>query len=387
MTMKKVLFLIEDFGCGGAERVLCTLLNNLDTTEYHITVCTITGGGELEAQLPTTISLFAILKCSGKEGVFQSLWYRIKYNLIYHWLPTWLVYHLFVSKGYDVEVAFVEGFATKLLAASSNKKANKVAWVHCDLKEFPWPVNTGVFKSLDEEKTAYSKYDEVAVVSEASKNHFIEIYGLADRTRCIYNPIDRKAIRELASLGKRDARDRRFRFVSVGRLTEAKGYDRLIEAAARLKREGLGFELWIIGEGSDRSLLEKRVEESGLTNVVKFLGFQKNPYQYLNQCDCFVCSSRTEGYSLVIAEAMCVGLPVISTRCAGPEEILDGGRYGVMVENSTEGLYVGMSMVLKMMNLNRLKQLSVERAKSFDLEKTMREVYDVLGACNANVRK
>lgn len=292
----------------------------------------------------------------------------------------WLVYRLFVPKGYDVEVAFVEGYATKLLAASSNKKAKKVAWVHCDLKEFPWPVNTGVFKSLDEEKAAYSKYDEVTVVSKASKNHFVEIYGLADRTRCIYNPIDRKAIGELASLGKRDSEDKRFRFVSVGRLTEAKGYDRLIEAAARLKRDGLVFELLLVGEGSDRALLEKQVTVSGLADVVKFLGFQKNPYQYLNQCDCFVCSSRTEGYSLVIAEAMCVGLPVISTRCAGPEEILDGGKYGVMVENSMEGLYEGLKKVLTMQDLRGMKHLSAERAKSFDLERTMQEVYEVLGS-------
>lgn len=377
--MKKVLFLIEDFGCGGAERVLCTLLSNLDTAEYDIKVCAITEGGELESQLPS-ITLHTILNHSALDRIFNFLLYRIKYNLIYHCLPMWLVYRLFVPKGFDVEVAFVEGFATKLLAASTNKRAKKVAWVHCDLMEFPWPVNTGVFKSLNEEKAAYSKYDEVAVVSEASKSHFIEIYGLADRTRCIYNPIDRRAIEKLASIAKRDPEDSRFRFVSVGRLTEAKGYDRLIEACVRLMREGFDFELWIVGEGSDRALLEKQVKECGLTNMVKFLGFQKNPYQYLNQCDCFVCSSRTEGYSLVIAEAMCVGMPVISTRCAGPEEILDGGKYGVMVENSTEGLYEGMKKVLAMQDLSRLKQFSVERARSFDLEKTMQEVYEVLGA-------
>lgn len=376
--MKKVLFLIEDFGCGGAERVLCTLLNNIDTTKYDIEVCTITGGGELESQLPSTISLHTILKHSATDIFFKNLWYKIKYNLICHWLPLRLVYRLFVPKGFDVEVAFVEGFATKLLAASSNKKAKKVAWVHCDLKEFPWPVNTGVFKSLAEEKAVYAQYDEVAVVSETSKNHFVEIYGLADRTRCIYNPIDRKAIGELASLGKRDSEDNRFRFVTVGRLTEAKGYDRLIETSARLKREGFDFVLWIVGEGADRVLLEKQVQECGLADVVKLLGFQKNPYQYLNQCDCFVCSSRTEGYSLVIAEAMCVGLPVISTRCAGPEEILDGGKYGVMVDNSMEGLYEGLKRVMTMQDLSGLKQLSAERAKSFDLEKTMQNVYDIL---------
>lgn len=378
--MTKVLFFIESLAGGGAEKVLSTLVKHIDHTRYDVTVCTISGGGKYEKEVSDSVKYVAILKDPSSYTGIGKLWYVLKYKCIYEWLPIWLVYCLFVPKDYDVEVAFVEGFATKLLAVSSNKKAKKVAWVHCDLKEFPWPVYTGVFKSLDEEISAYSKYDEVAVVSEASKNHFVEIYGLADRTRCIYNPIDRKSIRALASLRKRALDDRRFRFVTVGRLTEAKGYDRLIEACSRLMCEGLDFELWIVGEGADRASLDKQVAGYGLTNVVKFLGFQKNPYQYLNQCDSFVCSSRTEGYSLVIAEAMCVGLPIISTRCAGPEEILDGGKYGVMVENSTDGLYEGMKKVLVMSDLRGLKQLSAERAKSFDLEQTMLEVYDVFGS-------
>lgn len=378
MNKQKVLFFIESLAGGGAEKVLSTLVKHIDQTRYDVTVCAISGGGKYEKEVADSVKYVSILKDPSSYTGIGKLWYVLKYKCIYEWLPMWLVYRLFVPKDYDVEVAFVEGFATKLLAASSNKKAKKVVWVHCDLKEFPWPVNTGVFKSLEEEKVAYSKYDEVAVVSEASKNHFVEIYGLADHTRCIYNPIDRKAIGQLASLGQRDLDDRRFRFGSVGRLTEAKGYDRLVEVCARLMREGLDFELWIVGEGSDRTLLEMQVKECGLTDNVKFLGFQKNPYQYLNQCDCFVCSSRTEGYSLVIAEAMCVGLPVISTRCAGPEEILDGGKYGVIVENSTDGLYEGMKRVLTMSDLCGLKLLSVERAGSFDLEKTMQGVYDIL---------
>lgn len=189
--MSKILFFIESLAGGGAEKVLSTLVKHFDHTRYDVTVCAISGGGKYEKEVADSVKYVSILRDSSSYTGIGKLWYVLKYKCIYEWLPMWLVYRLFVPKGYDVEVAFVEGYATKLLAASSNKKAKKVAWVHCDLKEFPWPVNTGVFKSLDEEKAAYSKYDEVTVVSKASKNHFVEIYGLADRTRCIYNPIDR----------------------------------------------------------------------------------------------------------------------------------------------------------------------------------------------------
>ena len=63
--------------------------------------------------------------------------------------------------------------------------------------------------------------------------------------------------------------------------------------------------------------------------------------------DIFVCSSRAEGFSLVIAEAMALGIPVISTYCSGPNELLQEGKYGVLVENTEEALYVGIKTVLK----------------------------------------
>lgn len=375
MQKTKVLFVMESLSGGGAEMVIHTLVKKFDYSKYDVTVCSLVDVGKYNAAIKSTCHYtYVIPDARGRSSLFR-LWCSILYHLVYFWLPLKWVYRLFLPKGFDTEVAFIEGFVTKLMQYSPMKK---VAWVHCDLKEFPWPVNTGIYKNLDEEKAAYARYDEIAVVSESSKKHFIEIYGLADRTCCIYNPIDRPLIRELASFGKREVTDSRFRFVTVGRLMQAKGYDRLVEASARLKQDGCDFDLWIIGEGEDRISLQNQVVQSGLSDNVKFLGFQANPYMYLNQCDCFVCSSRTEGYSLVIAEAMCVGLPVISTRCAGPEEILDDGKYGIMVENSTEGLYQGMKQILQRPNLNELKELSHQRAQNFDLKKTMEDVCNII---------
>lgn len=366
---------MESLSGGGAEMVLHTLVKKFDYSKYDVTVCSLVDVGKYNEAIRNTCHYtYVIPDATGRSALFR-LWCSMLYHLVYFWLPLRWVYRLFLPKGFDTEVAFIEGFVTKLMQYSPKQK---VAWVHCDLKEFPWPVNTGIYKHLDEEKAAYARYDEIAVVSESSKKHFIEIYGLADRTRCIYNPINRPLIRELASFGKRDANDTRFRFVTVGRLTEAKGFDRLIEACSRLKQDGYDFDLWIIGEGSDRKELEALNQKLGTTDTVRFLGFQANPHMYLNQCDCFVCSSRTEGYSLVIAEAMCVGLPVISTRCAGPEEILAGGKYGMMVETSTEGLYEGMKAIINKENLTDMAALSHQRAEAFDLTKTMNDVYNII---------
>ena len=372
---KKVLFVIESLSGGGAEMVLNTLVQKFDYNKYDVTVCSLVDVGKYNDAIKRTCNYkYVIPDSTGKSLLFR-LWCSLLYHLVYFWLPLKWVYKLFIPKGFDTEVAFIEGLVTKLLQYSYRRK---VAWIHCDLKEFPWPVDTGIYKNLGEEKKAYSQYDRIAVVSNLSKNHFIEIYGLDDRTRCIYNPIDKKLIRERAGSEKRDSKDSKFRFITVGRLTEAKGFDRLIEASARLKQDGFDFELWIVGEGADRGKFVAYSLELKVQEYVRFLGFQANPYMYMSQCDCFVCSSRTEGYSLVIAEAMCVGLPVISTRCAGPEEILEGGKWGGIVDNSTDGLYEGMRQMLIDNKTEEYKELSLERAKSFDIEKTMSEVYSVL---------
>lgn len=372
---KKVLFVVESLAGGGAEMVLKTLVQKFDYTRYDVTVCCLVDVGKYNETIKRACGYKYIIPNTIGRSILFHIWCSLLYHLVYFWLPLKWVYLFFFPKGFDIEVAFTEGYVTKLVQFSS---AKKVAWVHCDLKEFPWPVNTGIYKSEDEEKAAYSRYDEIAVVSESSKNHFIGLYGLAERTRCIYNPIDRNAIREKAIVGKRDFHDSKFRFVTVGRLTEAKGFDRLIEVTARLKQDGFDFELWIIGEGGERRKLEKLVADNALSDNVFFWGFQTNPHKYLNQSDCFVCSSRTEGYSLVIAEAMCVGLPVISTRCAGPEEILEGGKYGMLVDNTTEGLYEGMKNILSCNCLSAMAELSYQRAMAFDISKTMNEVYDII---------
>ena len=71
---------------------------------------------------------------------------------------------------------------------------------------------------------------------------------------------------------------------------------------------------------------------------MKLPGYRENPYSIVKQADLFVCSSIFEGYSTAVTEAVALGIPVLTTRCAGMDEILAGGTYGVIVDNSEEAL-------------------------------------------------
>lgn len=120
---------------------------------------------------------------------------------------------------------------------------------------------------------------------------------------------------------------------SLGNLRPAKGYDVLIRAAAQLKQKGLDCHFAIAGQGKGRladELLALR-KELQVEDCVHFIGFQADSAAFLSGIDLFVLSSTSEGFSISTIEAMASKLPIVVTRCGGPEEIIVGDRTGIMV--------------------------------------------------------
>lgn len=128
--------------------------------------------------------------------------------------------------------------------------------------------------------------------------------------------------------------------------------------------------LRILGEGTEWKELLRYKEQNELQDYVELMGFKKNPYPYIANSDLFVCSSRSEGYSLVIAESLVLGIPVLSTYCSGPNELLDEGRYGKLVKNDNNGsgLYEGLKQLLNdKVLLEKYRQKAIERGEFFHL--------------------
>ena len=136
-------------------------------------------------------------------------------------------------------------------------------------------------------------------------------------------------------------------FVSAGRLVEMKDHALLLQAFARFRRERAG-RVMIMGVGPLREELEALAVELDIAGDVAFLGFVQNPLPYMRQAAAFVLSSHAEGFGNVLVEAMGCGTPVVSVDCPhGPAEILDHGRYGVLVrQRNPAALAEGMAQVL-----------------------------------------
>jgi glycosyltransferase involved in cell wall biosynthesis len=119
--------------------------------------------------------------------------------------------------------------------------------------------------------------------------------------------------------------------VALGRLHEQKGFDVLMDAAARLRQMGLDFRLLIGGEGEEGVRLRAQAHRLGLGDTVVFQGWIDDRAAFLAQGDLMLVPSRYEPFGLVVIEALAAGLPVIASDLEGPREILDGGRLGAVV--------------------------------------------------------
>ncbi|HET6606668.1 MAG TPA: glycosyltransferase [Rhodopila sp.] len=120
-------------------------------------------------------------------------------------------------------------------------------------------------------------------------------------------------------------------FVTAGRMVPQKDHPTLLRALA-LHRRTMGGRLLFLGVGPLEPEMKALVAELGIEDAVDFLGFRSDAPAWFRQADAFVLSSRSEGFGNVLVEAMGCGTPVISTDCpCGPRDILDNGRYGLLV--------------------------------------------------------
>jgi glycosyltransferase involved in cell wall biosynthesis len=366
----KVLFFIESLAGGGAEKILSVIANHIDKSRFDVTVATVLANGVHVDAVRRAVRLRPMIRAR------KGLVYSILYHLIYFILsPKW-IHRIFLPRGSDVEIAFCEGFSTRIIAAG-NRRKRKIAWVHTDLEANPW--TDVVFRSTREQAECYRLFDTVACVSEGVKEAFERRFGVAART--IYNPVDSNAIRHASSLPK--SSEPRFRplFVTTGRLVEQKGYDRLLAIAARLRDEGMEFELWILGDGAGRGALEEYIARHNLSDRVTLWGFVDNPYPWIAAGDVFVCSSRSEGYSTAATEAIILGVPVVTTLCAGMRELLgdNGEGGGWIAPNDDNSLYEPLKKIATdPACLDPLRRAARRRGNDFSISTTMGTIEKLL---------
>lgn len=368
--MKKIVFLINTLNIGGAEHALIDIANALDKKVFDVTIKTIYDSNSFSDLVHEKVKIDSYYKTK-KNSLIDKVCRKVIYLKLKHFSNKRL-YKLLIKEKYDIEVAFLEGLPTKIIAGSTST-AKKIAWVHCDFK-----INNDsdyFFKNFEEQKETYQKYDEIYCVSENSKKSFEKRFNIKKNTFVMHNIIDEKTIKQ-KSLEKAELSND-FNIISVGRLTEQKAYERLVEAYSKaLNIIKIKTHLYIIGEGEERNKIETTIKKYKLEKQISLLGRQNNPYKYVGKCQLYVCSSKSEGYPLVIQEALALGIPILSTNCLNSEELFNGENFGLVVENSIEGITKGLIQLVN--NNSELCKIKKEIQKKYQQENSIEKIQSQL---------
>lgn len=341
---------------GGAEKVLRNLVNNMDQSRFDITVATAypVDAKQLLAPGIRYKSMFPA------ENRINRLRYRLE-------SAAGLAYALHLKGNYDVEVAYLECGATKIIAGSTNKKAKKIAWVHCDLERAFGTDGSFAAKCAP----WYAKYDRVACVSRRVKESFVSMFGDVPQADVVYNVVDSDEILHKAQEPLPAGVEKRKKTVLlVGRLSAPKNILRILKAHRKILNAGIEHDLWIVGEGEERAKIETFIAENDLQNSVTLFGFQQNPYAFMREADIMACSSDYEGFSTFVTEALVLGKPVVTTDVSGMRELLGDSEYGLITENDDEDFCRGL---VEMVNrdddlLLAMAQCARERGRSFEMD-------------------
>ena len=377
--MKSLLFLMPSLPGAGAEKVLIEILRHIDYTQYNVSLFLEYREGVYLQDVPDKVSIIAL---HGPNNLwFQRLhrrlvergWYAPFHELVYRRM----FLSLLRGKRYDTIISFMEGSAVKFHSYIFDKGKRNISWVHIDFQQKHWSLD--FFRDAEDERQCYEKMDKIIFVSNDAKTGFDSLFHLsAEKYAVHYNIIDADRIRRLSQMCTAEQK-KRFTICMLGRLNTQKRHDRAISVAKTLKELGYDFELWIIGDGELREKIENQINEAGLQDVVKLKGFINPPYSMLAQADIFLNTSEAEGFSLVVAEAFCLGIPVVSTNVSGPRELLGDSEYGILTSQEEKDI---ASAVRTMMDNSLLRKhysvMSITRSQMFDVDASMSAFYKLL---------
>jgi len=318
-TSTKVCFFLNNLNGGGAERVVVKLLNELIKEDVDIELVLSQKTGPYLKELSPTIRVIDLKSKSKILAILK------------------LAIHLRKTKP-NVIFSTITGANIIALIAKS------ISFVKCKsiIREANTPsmedkhlgIKTKLLSKLA--KKLYPTADCIVCVSKDSHSDFVSFFTDVDsnKIRVIYNPVvDSEFLNKMQQQPALAAPwlDRSPYFLGVGRLSEQKDFQSLIQAFAKV-REKHECRLIILGEGPLRESHKNQVDKLGISQDVWMPGFVENPYPYMLEAEAFVLSSRWEGLPNVLIQALATGTQIISTNCpSGPREILQNGLLGTLV--------------------------------------------------------
>ena len=381
---KKVAFIANCCVVGGVQTALINLLNSFDTEKYDVTLYTNFAGNPVIGRIPDNIRCIDLdeynikrvyNKAIGEHDYFTALKLMKNYALFritkdFYNKTAWLYRHIhFNDEHYDCVIAYNFGTSTIVLTNESFTAPKKVVWVHEDMPYF----SNNYIRNL-------CLFDKCFCVSEYMKNYFVvHCKEMTPKTDIFHNILNaneiiKKAQEPVAEIDKCG----KAAIVTVGRLGQEKGQIVIPETASLLKKSGIDFTWYIVGDGPVRNDIEQGIQKYHMENNICLLGTKENPYPYINACSIYVQTSTSEGWCLTTQEARILHKPCVVTDIPVMHEQFIDGVNGI-IANGTDAaaLYEGIMRLLSSQEL-RERIVNNLKAEPQDGAVEMQKLYDFL---------
>lgn len=331
IKMKDLLVIAKSLGGGGSEVALIEFLNHLNLRNYHVTLLLMDHDTEYKYRLKQEISIKYInftnniyYKMASMYSFYGKAIKKInlnKYIKIYNFIAK---HTEKIKRHYDIAIDFYGygSFTTAYLALNISA-TRKAFWLHDE--KMSWIKNVEQY---------FDYYNSICCVSKAIKTKFDKLFPKqSSKTIVFYNVINTNdIIYKSTQFYPSEFKNNCFNIVTVGRLTEQKGYDIAIKAASILKRKKLKFKWYAVGDGKDRNKLQKLILKKNLENNFVLLGRKDNPYPYIKYCDLFVLESRHEGYSVALVEARVLKKLIVTSTFPANKEQIKNNKNGLIAK-------------------------------------------------------
>ena len=310
--MKRLLFITWSMSYGyGTEKSLADIINRINTNEYMIDVLPLfkkSGSNILNNKINILDSLIDYTSKNFNEKKALDYYYYLLAN------PN--KFNRLIKNKYDCVIACNHNAPSYF--ASYIKNTPKIVWIRGDLSELDYnkvDVNSKEYNIIKQEfemqKNVFKEFDNIVVISESVKKALFNLFGIHENVVKIPNSVDVQKILQLSD--ENVTGFDKASFVTLGRLDENKNQILLLKACKLLKKKTSNFNVYLLGDGENRELLQNYIDDNLLGDNVKILGFKNNPYPYVKNSVASVLTSFSEGFSLALAESVILNTPIIST--------------------------------------------------------------------------
>jgi glycosyltransferase involved in cell wall biosynthesis len=378
---KKIVFVIESLQLGGSEKSLVTLLQHLDPDEWAIDLLVFHRGGIFEQQVPGYVHI--IYQDFPALHIWERLQYKWKRSLLagrqHSQQMLWpLIKNKFkkYTTAYDIAIAYSQGFATYYTAQFIQARV-KYTWMNVDYVQahYQFAIDAPYYKAFDAMVC-------VSPLVQQSMQQVMQAHAVSLQTHIIPDIVQVEEIIRWskAPVDNYPQDSSKIQLLTVGRLKEEKGLLLAVEACKILIEKGHAIVWTVVGEGSQRPVLEKAIRDHALEKHFILAGATDNPYAYMARCNMYVQTSLYEGLGLTLIEAAILGKPIISTDFPTAYDTIVPGETGLITSMQAAAIADAVCQYIQNPSLALQYGMELQKATVLKHQHTFAKVLTLLNS-------